>query len=313
MSHHAALASVSKHPQYGIGTPEDTARLMDDTAKIIRRASHMGADILAFPEVYPQLATSGRIAFAEPEDGGTLLQIRELAAKHNLYIVWPRFEQYKDGLVYNSAVVVGRDGRVVGRYHKMFPTVDEMDAGVMPGRECPVLDTDIGRIAVVICFDLNFMEVRAELRETRPDLVIFCSMYRGGIQCHEWAVDLGVPLLSAISGDGGRVVDAGGKLLRLSSDEALIVQRVNLNSRQIHMDYNWEKLDAMVEHFGSQLTIEDYTQERVCVVGYEGSDRSIDDILREYGLELKSDYFARSRWARKRKLMSLEPQTYVLE
>lgn len=313
MSRYATLASVSKRPQYGIASPEDTARLMEDTAKLIRRASRMGADILAFPEAYPQLAVSGRMDHVEPEDGGTLLQICELAAKHRLYIVWPRFEHDKDGIVYNSSILVDRDGRVVGRYHKMFPTIEEMDAGIMPGTECPALDTDFGRVSLIICFDLNFMEVRSELRDSRPDLIIFSSMYRGGIQCHEWAVDLGAPLLSAISGDGGRVVDAGGKLLRLSSDEALIVQRVNLNSRQLHMDYNWEKLDAMLEHFGAQLTVEDYTHERVCVIGYECPDRSIDDILREYGLELKSDYFSRSRWARKRKLMSLQPQAYVLE
>lgn len=305
MRRHATLASVSKRPEWGIGTPEDTARLLDDTATFVRRAARMGADILAFPEVYPQLRATNFMAAAEPEDGGTLDHIRQLARENNIYIVWPRAEVDKTGQKHNAAVLVDRAGGVVGRYYKMFPTIDEMEGGIVPGTSCPIFQTDFGRVAMIICFDLNFIEIRDELRQQRPDLVIFCSMYRGGQQCHEWALDLGCHMLTAIAAELGRIIDPGGKLLQLATYEALITQRVNLNKRQLHMDYNWQKMDEMLAKYGPDLTFEYYTPEARYVIGYEKEDRDVDEIVREFGLEQITDYFARARRVRKEKLEEL--------
>ncbi|HXG22970.1 MAG TPA: carbon-nitrogen hydrolase family protein [Chthonomonadales bacterium] len=305
MRRHATLASVSKRPEWGISTPEDMARLLDDTATFVRRASRMGADILAFPEVYPQLRTTNFMAAVEPEDGGTLDHIRQLARENNIYIVWPRAEIDKAGQKHNAAVLVDRTGGVVGRYYKMFPTIDEMEGGIVPGTSCPIFQTDFGRVAMIICFDLNFIEIRDELREQRPDLVIFCSMYRGGQQCHEWALDLGCHMLTAIAAELGRIIDPGGKLLQLATYEALITQRVNLNKRQLHMDYNWQKMDEMLAKYGPDLTFEYYTPEARYVIGYEKEDRDVDEIVREFGLEQITDYFARARRVRKEKLEEL--------
>src|SRR5258708_5432818 len=99
------LASISKRPAWGIGTPEDTQRLLDDTALLVRRAARMGADIVAFPEVYPQLCVSPHTAYAEPEEGGTLDAVRRMAREHNLYLVWPRYERTAEGRLANSSVL----------------------------------------------------------------------------------------------------------------------------------------------------------------------------------------------------------------
>jgi hypothetical protein len=151
---------------------------------------------------------------------------------------------------------------------------------------------------MTICFDLNFMEIRDALRAEPPDLLVFSSMYRGGIQLQEWALDLGCHVISAIAAELGRVVDPGGQLLKLATYEALITQRVNLNKRQLHMDFNWGKMDAMLERYGPKLTFEYYTPEARYVIGYEGEERDVDEILREFGLEPREDYFARARRVR---------------
>ena len=110
MRRHATLASVSKRPESGIATPEGAARFMKDTAALIRRAALMGADIVVFPEVYPQLCARPCTAFAEPEEGGTLNSIRDLACKHRLDLIWPRYERTADGRLYNSAILIDRAG-----------------------------------------------------------------------------------------------------------------------------------------------------------------------------------------------------------
>jgi hypothetical protein len=192
-------------------------------------------------------------------------------------------------------VLVDRAGTVVGRYHKMFPTIGEMEAGVLPGRDCPVFETDFGALALVICFDLNFAEIRERLRPRRPDLVVFSSMYRGGLECQNWALDLGCHVLTAIASELGRLVDPGGQLLRVSTYEALLCQRVNLNKRQLHMDNNWGKMDAMLARYGADLSFEFSTQEARFVIGWEKEDRDVDEIADEFDLEPIAEYFARSR------------------
>src|SRR5262245_61170847 len=70
------LATVSHRPSAGADGKDGTERLMKDAARLIERAARMGADLVAFPEVYPQLALSDPFHHAEPSEGGTLEQVR---------------------------------------------------------------------------------------------------------------------------------------------------------------------------------------------------------------------------------------------
>jgi len=307
MRRSAVLASVSKPAPAGCHTAEAREALLQDTEVLLRRASTMGADIVAFPEIYPQAAAPNAYEAIEPYDGGTLTRIRELCRELRLYVVWPRFESRRDGL-HNAAILVDRAGEVVGRYDKMFPTIGEIEQGIIPGTTCPRFETDFGRVAMGICFDLNFHEIRDELRPDPPDVFLFCSAYRGGIQLQEWALDLGCHVLSAVLAEFGRLVDPCGQVLRVSTYESLIAHRVNLNKRQLHMDYNWDKMDAMLQKYGPKLTFEYYTQEARYVIGYEG-DRDVDEIIAESGLEGREAYFARARKTRLEKLEAVRSES----
>lgn len=304
MRREVTLAGVSHRPQHGCHTPEAREALLKETEKWLRRAVSMGAEIVAFPEVYPQLVAPDIYAAIEPHDGGTLTGIRELCRKLGIYVIWPRFESRPTGL-YNTAILVGRDGEVVGRYDKMFPTLGEMEKGILPGTTCPRFETDFGRVSMGICFDLNFMEIRDELRADPPDVFFFCSMYRGGIQLQEWALDLGCHVMSAIGAELGRLVDPGGQVLKLSTYEALITGRVNTNKRQLHMDYNWGKMDEMLAQYGPKLTFDYYTPEARYVIGYQGTDRDVDAVLAEFDLLPIKEYWARVRKMRGEKLASV--------
>src|SRR5207248_418599 len=103
--------------------------------------------------------------------------------------------------VRNSAILVDRTGEVRGRYDKMFPTVTELDKGVVPGTEAPCFETDIGRIGMLICFDLNFNEAHESLAWGKPDVVVFPSMYRGGLQAQALAFELSAFVVTAISSE----------------------------------------------------------------------------------------------------------------
>ncbi|HOQ30592.1 MAG: carbon-nitrogen hydrolase family protein [Armatimonadetes bacterium] len=301
MRREVTLASISHRPPYGCHTPDAREAFLKETDRWLRRAKNMGAEIVAFPEIYPQIAAPDHYAAAEPHDGGTLPAIQALCRELDLYVIWPRYESRPTGL-YNTAILIGRDGEVIGRYDKMFPTLGEMEKGVRPGTSCPRFETDFGRVSMAICFDLNFIEIRDELRADPPDVLFFCSLYRGGVQLQEWAIDLGCHVMSAIGTELGRLVDPGGQVLKLSTYETLLAARVNTNKRQLHMDFNWHKMDDMLARYGSKLTFEYYTPEARFVIGYQGTDRDVDEILAEFDLLPIQEYWARVRRTRAEKL-----------
>ena len=66
------------------------------------------------------------------------------------------------GIVYNSAVLIDRDGTILGVYRKTHPFCSEAVSGggwVTPGDTVAVCDTDLGRIGMIICFDGDYPEL----------------------------------------------------------------------------------------------------------------------------------------------------------
>jgi predicted amidohydrolase len=274
---------------------------MKEAARLLERAARMGADLVAFPEVYPQLALSDPFHHAEPSEGGTLDQVRELAERHQLMVVWPRVEYDADRGVHNTAILVDRSGAILGRYDKMFPTSTELEKGVIPGTEAPVFETDIGRVGMLICFDLNFAEVHEALARGNPDVVVFSSMYRGGLQAQALAYELRAFVITAIASELGLVIDRCGRILKESTYETLAIAPVNTNSIALHMDFNWGKMDAMLAKYGPALTFDYHTREAFYVIELT-ADRDIDELVKEFALETADAYFARSRRLRSESL-----------
>lgn len=66
------------------------------------------------------------------------------------------------GVVYNSSVLLGRSGEVLGVYDKTHPFCSEIVSGggwVTPGDTVTVVETDLGRIGMIICFDGDYPEL----------------------------------------------------------------------------------------------------------------------------------------------------------
>lgn len=305
MARYVTVASVSHHPSPGDG-PDRRGQLLGTACAHVQRAARMGADIVAFPEVYAQLGQAeGWQAWNElaedPEGGPTIAAMREQAERLGLHIIWPTLTRER-GRVYNSAVLIDSRGKVTGVYHKMHPTIGEIENGITPGEEIGVFDTSFGRIGTCICFDLNFPDTMEGLGRGGAEVVFFCSMYRGGLQLRAWAHKLGAYMVSAITGELGMIVDQGGEVLAESTSEIVIARRVNLDSELLHLDYNGEKLDDMLAKYGPDISFRYYSREACWTVSSEREGLSIEDIKREFGLESRAAYFARAEQIRQQAL-----------
>jgi predicted amidohydrolase len=124
------------------------------------KAAGSGTDILLFPELVLSAGYSLGDKFhdvAEAIPGPSTEALGRKARACNLYIVAGIAERDSTGTVYNSAVILGRDGGVVGAYRKthIFPATESFFA---PGSDLSVFDLDFGCVAIPICYDLEFPE-----------------------------------------------------------------------------------------------------------------------------------------------------------
>jgi predicted amidohydrolase len=128
----------------------------------IREAVHDGADVVVLPE----LITSGYM-FSSPEEAAAVAIARDHeilaewqaeAARAEIVLAAGFCELGDDGRTYNSAAVIDASGlRAVYRKLHLW---DREKLLFEPGAEPPpVLDTRVGRVAVIICYDLEFPEL----------------------------------------------------------------------------------------------------------------------------------------------------------
>lgn len=300
MATQTVLGTISRRFAGGVATAAQRDALIADLDLWIRRGTRMGAKLLAFTELCPQLGHAGEFFdHVEPADGGTLDPVADLARRYDVDLVWPRLEQHPEG-IRNASVYIDRHGEVLGRYFKMFPTLGEMEQGVVPGEGGVCVETEFGKVGFAICFDLNFADLRDSYRPQRPDVIVFSSMYRGGLELQAWAVDLGCYMVSSYGTELGRIIDRGGRILEMCHYESLVTAPVNLNSIQLHMDLNWGKMDEMLDHYGTDLRFDYYTQEARYVIS--SNTKPIADIMAEFELVDLPDYWRRVHDLRATKL-----------
>jgi len=161
------LATVHFRP-HGGKTPLDNCRQYEP---LIAEAAHQKADLVVLGETLTFVNIAKTPAeVAESIPGPATDYFGELARKHGLYIVAGLFER-AGHLVYNSAVLLGPDGQLVGKYRKTCLPRSEVDSGVCPGHEYPVFKTRFGILGIMICYDGFFPEVARELANRGAEVI----------------------------------------------------------------------------------------------------------------------------------------------
>jgi len=220
-----------------------------------------------------------------------------IARENNCYIVYSAHREMPDGTRRNSSVLIDRKGNVAGIYNKNHPTISEIEKGILCGKNAPIIECDFGRVAMAICFDLNFDELRLKYAKTKPDLIIFSSMYHGGFMQGYWAYSCRCHFVGAIAGRAtpSEIRNPLGQVVASSTNYFdFTVATVNLDCALVHLDYNWERLRKLKAKYGPKVKITDPGCLGAVLVSSEHETISIDDMIKEFEIELLDDYFARS-------------------
>jgi predicted amidohydrolase len=140
-------------------------------APLLADAAAKKADLVVMGETIPTAGVPGQPhEHAEPVPGPSTDYFGGLAKQHALHLVFSLYE--RDGrAVYNTAVLIDSDGKLVGKYRKVCLPHSEVASGIMPGHEYPAFNTRLGKIGMMICYDGFFPEVARELTNGGAEII----------------------------------------------------------------------------------------------------------------------------------------------
>jgi predicted amidohydrolase len=161
--------------------PEDKIENLKKMQKAVIEAKKHKADLIIFPE----LSLTGYVIrdqiydLAETIPGSSYNIMEEMARKTKLHIIFgmPELSEKAEAIIYNTAVFVGPEG-LIGKYRKMhLPThsVFEEKRYFRQGYRTAVFDTALGKIGLIICYDIFFPELSRLMRLKGAQLIICIS------------------------------------------------------------------------------------------------------------------------------------------
>ncbi len=198
----------------------DKRRTLEKTCRYIEEGGKLGLDLLVFPETYfcgypfwrgsvsvrrSTELMSRMIHTAIRLDGEEVQSMAEAAkvADLNCIVGCNELSEQPGSLtIYNSLVVISREGQVLGRHRKLMPTHSErLYWGLGDASDIRVFELDIGRMGAAICYEHHMTLLRAALAVKGEE--IHCALWPGW-----WRVDGHL---------GGKVGQAGAETCDLES------------------------------------------------------------------------------------------------
>jgi predicted amidohydrolase len=162
------LATVNYRHQNSSGPMEN----LKAYGELIDKAAEAGVHMICLPEGVTMVGTGKTyLEVAETVPGPTTRYLGELARINRMYIVAGIYE--KEGkTTYNTAVLIGKKGELMGRYRKVSLPREEIEGGLTPGDKFPVFDTDFGRVGILICWDIQFPEGARRLAANGAEIIL---------------------------------------------------------------------------------------------------------------------------------------------
>lgn len=184
--------SLIRIEAYSMTAEPDKARNLEQFLSFMEESAARGTKLLLFPELsLTGLPEKLSMAWPHPEsqrhfhgnaervpEGESVQALIEKAKALGLYVCWSMTELDRENRFRNTAVLIGPEG-FIGKYHKQNPAgteAFEMEASREP---CPVFDTPIGKIGLLICYDKVFPAVVRLMKLKGAEIVLSPTAWPG--------------------------------------------------------------------------------------------------------------------------------------
>jgi predicted amidohydrolase len=212
-----------------LGDVEHNIRL---ATKYVEDAVRQDAELVVFPECmdtgYLFDSPEHCRELAETVPGGDFVSaLAELSRQHGIYIAsgiteWDP-ERKK---IFNTGIMFGRKGDVACHYHKQFLATHDQNWFSFGVRGCPVVQTDLGRIGLLICFDGRIPEIFRSMAMQGAEVIVDMANFFAMDQADMWgparSYENGVWLVAATKAGyersiyypgGSMIVDPKGRVV----------------------------------------------------------------------------------------------------
>ena len=166
---------------------EEPAANLARAVELIGEAAGRGARVVCLPELFRtpyfcQREDAALFDLAEPVPGPSTAALAAAARRHGVVVVASLFERRAPGIYHNTAAVIDADGSLAGVYRKMHIPDDPAyyekyyftpgDLGFRP------VDTSVGRIGVLVCWDQWFPEAARLTALAGAELILLPDGHR---------------------------------------------------------------------------------------------------------------------------------------
>ena len=207
------------------------------------QADEIRPDLILFSETIAdvELDLTPEERFEAIPDGPTASFFASWSKKLHCYIAGG-IHELCDGFRYNTAVITGRNGEFIGKYHKVNPTWGDSRNGIIPGNTHPVFKLDFGNVGFSICWDNWFGENARKLRLNGAELMLV-PIAGDGIPSHRDMVWGGRAAENAMAAAYAPFYDVpdNRQYARIYDCEGKILASTTENNSYIYADIDFSK------------------------------------------------------------------------
>jgi predicted amidohydrolase len=168
---------------------------------------------------------------AEPLNGPTVKSLAETARKHRAWISAGLIER-EGSAIYNTSVLLDREGRLAGKYRKVYLPREEVEGGITPGNDYPVFDTDFGKLGMMICWDVHYTDPARALALKGAEVIVMPIWGGNETLAKARAIENRVFIAASGYDYPTQIIDPDGKIIaNHTGDGTVAMATVDLNDR----------------------------------------------------------------------------------
>ena len=280
---------------------EQLTGLVDQMAAESQKKYGRGLDLAILPETSVTGETSNDVmADAVPLKGALQDAFSRKAREQHCYIVVPTYllEDKEKKLCSNAAILIGRNGEVVGIYRKVHLAVhtgsDSLEGGTTPGKEAPVFDCDFGKLGIQICYDIEWDYGWSELARKGAELVAWPTQSPQTTHPAARAIAHRYYIVSSTWRNNASIFEPTGKITAQIREPAhVLVERLDLSYAILPWSPQLHNGAALKEKYGDKAGYRYYEDEDRGIFWSNDPQVPIGQMMRSLGLGETLEEFRR--------------------